>query len=127
MYPCSGVHHKVSEKHGYISVSDNARLYGAFRQIPWKRFYSAYYRQDPFADFKKCQYIDLGKTSFENVVMKASESMSSLIIVNTRAEAQQLYKMLSGVKYHLSTYMIPEHRSAVIKRYVSTLKILRIT
>lgn len=75
-----------------------------------------------FADFKKCQYIDLGKTSFENVVMKASESMSSLIIVNTRAEAQQVYKMLSGVKYHLSTYMIPEHRSAVIKKIRQHLK-----
>lgn len=75
-----------------------------------------------FSDFKKCRYINMGTSSYENIVMKASESMSSLIIVNSRASAQQVYKMAGGVKYHLSTYMIPEHRSEVIKKIRQHLK-----
>lgn len=68
-----------------------------------------------FPMFQNCTYKNLGKTTFEAVIQKAGGSVSSLIIVNSRKSAQQVYDLLPGKKFHLSTYMTPEHRSRVIK------------
>ena len=75
-----------------------------------------------FPIFNNCKYTWLGKTSFEAIAQKADEYESSLIIVNKRKSAQRLYSMLSGRKFHLSTYMSPEHRSAVIAEIKECLK-----
>jgi len=72
--------------------------------------------QAAFVDFAKCSYHDLGKTDFETIVQKASESQSSLIVVNRRADAREIYRMLSGNKFHLSTYMTPHDRSETVRK-----------
>ncbi len=69
-----------------------------------------------FRYFQKCRYINLGKTDIENIVLKADDYNSSLIIVNSRKTAREVYRLLSGKKYHLSTYMTPYDRSKIIKQ-----------
>lgn len=66
------------------------------------------------AYFRKCRYHDLGETDAEHIVQLAGEYRSSLIIVNKRQSAREIYSMLSGMKYHLSTYMTPYDRSKTI-------------
>jgi len=69
-----------------------------------------------FGFFQKCRYTDLGKTDIESIAVKADDYDSSLIIVNSRKTARKMYKLLSGKKYHLSTYMTPHDRSETIKQ-----------
>ena len=68
------------------------------------------------AAFAKCSYHDLGETDFAAVAQRAAEYGSSLIVVNRRADARAVYQMLSGRKYHLSTYMTPHDRSETVRR-----------
>lgn len=75
-----------------------------------------------FEKFKKCRYVDLGRTDFESIVLKASEYTSSLIIVNSRKSAREVYKLIEGTKYHLSTFMTPADRSDVIESIHRDLK-----
>lgn len=69
-----------------------------------------------FTAFAKCSYHDLGETDYETIVQKASESRSSLIVVNRRADAREIYHMLSGSKFHLSTYMTPHDRFETVRK-----------
>ena len=71
---------------------------------------------EDFRYFKKCKYFDLGVPSQEELIAKASEFQSSLIIVNKRNTAKRLYENIKGNKYHLSTYMTPFDRSATIQK-----------
>lgn len=66
--------------------------------------------------FKKCRYIYLGDTDQDNIVCKAQEQHSSLIVVNSRKSAREIYSKISGNKYHLSTYMTPKDRSETIEK-----------
>ncbi len=68
-----------------------------------------------FKYFSKCSYIKLGKTDYDSVVLRADKYLSSLIIVNTRKTAREIYNSVNGKKYHLSTYMTPCDRSKVIE------------
>ena len=67
-----------------------------------------------FYKFNKCRYEFSGEYSSEALVAKAGEYPSSLIIVNRRADARELYALCSGKKFHLSTYMTSFDRSRVI-------------
>lgn len=67
-----------------------------------------------FQYFKKAQYINLGKCGFDTIVEKASGFRQCLIIVNTKKTARELYQMVSGNKYHLSTLMTPIDREKTI-------------
>ncbi len=67
-----------------------------------------------FSYFKKCTYTDLGMTDYESIAVKASAYKQVLIVVNTKKAARELYCMLPGNKYHLSTYMTPFDRSRII-------------
>ncbi|MDE5753226.1 MAG: CRISPR-associated helicase Cas3', partial [Oscillospiraceae bacterium] len=67
-----------------------------------------------FQYFKKCQYINLGKTDFDSILEKAQHYQSSLIVVNKRKSAYEIYQNITGRKYHLSTYMTPRDRSHTI-------------
>ncbi|MCM1577654.1 MAG: CRISPR-associated helicase Cas3' [Ruminococcus sp.] len=67
-----------------------------------------------FRHFKKCRYIYIGKTEPESLLEKAQMYSICLIVVNTRKRARELYRRLSGNKYHLSTYMTPDDRSKTI-------------
>lgn len=75
-----------------------------------------------FTAFGKCQYIDLGKISGEALLKKAFEFPSTLIIVNKRATAKQLFKMCGGKKYHLSTYVTSYDRERVLSDIKTELK-----
>lgn len=71
--------------------------------------------------FCKCRYINMGRTGIEALIQKADEYNSSLIIVNDRKAAREVYNILDGKKYHLSTYMTPSDRSDTIKEIRSAL------
>lgn len=68
-----------------------------------------------FRYFEKCIYHYIGTCSDEKLLNLAENYNSSLIIVNSRSEARRIYNLCSGRKFHLSTYMMPVHRSAVIE------------
>ena len=70
-----------------------------------------------FGNFKKGQFINIGKISEEGLLSQASSQPSSLIVVNKRRTAAKLYEMLPESKckkFHLSTYMTAYDRKRVI-------------
>lgn len=69
-----------------------------------------------FSYFKKCRFINMGKTDSDNVIKKSGEYNSSLIIVNSRKLAREIYNSIGQDKYHLSTYMTPDDRSKTIAK-----------
>ena len=75
-----------------------------------------------FACFRKCRYHTLGETDPDSIAEKAAKYRSSLIIVNKRSAARELYQQLGGTKFHLSTYMTPHDRSDVIAKIREKLK-----
>lgn len=68
-----------------------------------------------FSDFNNCTYKSLGECSYEYIVSLAEKSVSSLIIVNKRKTARDVFNLVSGKKYHLSTYMSPYNRTKTIE------------
>lgn len=68
-----------------------------------------------FRYFRNCIYKNLGEKTYEEVIEEAKKYQSSLIIVNTKASAQYIYKHLEGKKYHLSALMTPDHRTRIIE------------
>lgn len=72
--------------------------------------------------FRKCRYINMGRTDTDAVIQKAAEYKSSLIVVNDRNAAREVYNAAGGVKYHLSTYMTPADRSDAIAKIRAALK-----
>lgn len=77
-----------------------------------------------FSVFKKCNYIYLGIQSEEAILTRACKTPSSLIIVNRRKVARNLYNLITGKKYHLSTYMTPFDRKRIIDEIKCELAIL---
>lgn len=68
-----------------------------------------------FSVFKNCKYEYLGTCELESIIEKSLNYESSLIIVNNRKKARQLYSMCTGKKYHLSTYLTNYDRTEIIK------------
>ena len=68
-----------------------------------------------FAKFQKCRYQYLGEVEQTELLRQSREFSSSLIIVNRKAAARELYRQANGKKYHLSTYMTAYDRSRVLK------------
>ncbi len=68
-----------------------------------------------FAEFKKCRYVNLGALSPEGLIEKAADSPSSLIVVNSRRAAREVYKNCRGKRFHLSTYMTALDRKRTIE------------
>lgn len=75
-----------------------------------------------FKFFKKCDFKHIGKNSIESIVFDAQEYPSSLIIVNKRKTAKQIYDIMRGKKYHLSTYMTYNDRERTIIEIKNELK-----
>lgn len=78
----------------------------------------------PFAAFQKCSYINLGAISEETLLQKALQSPSTLVVVNTKKEAQALYTASMSMfknTYHLSTYMTALDRKRVIEEIKAAL------
>lgn len=69
-----------------------------------------------FNKFNKCRFSSLGKVEDDELILKSSEYASSLVVVNSRKKAAEVFRLCSGEKYHLSTYMTAYDRVRVIKR-----------
>ena len=67
-----------------------------------------------FEKFNKCKYKYIGNLSDDSLISYATEYPSSLIIVNKRKKAKQIFEGLRGRKFHLSTYMTAYDRERVI-------------
>lgn len=68
-----------------------------------------------FRIFQKCSYQYIQSISQFALLEKAKETPASLIIVNKRRLARELYQKCAGKKYHLSTYMSAYDRASVIR------------
>ena len=75
-----------------------------------------------FKYFKKCTYDYIKDASYEGIVERSQQFDSNLIIVNKKKTAREVYKMLSGNRFHLSTYMTPCDRMLVIEKIQNCLK-----
>lgn len=75
-----------------------------------------------FSSFEKCRYEFIGDISDEELLLKASESPTSLIIVNSKKKARELYRKCGGKKYHLSTYVTSRDRKQLIDKIKGELR-----
>ncbi len=75
-----------------------------------------------FTKFRKCKFFNLGQQSHEQLLERASNYPSTLIVVNKRDDARLLYQQGVGDKFHLSTFMTPYDREKVFKDVKEHLK-----
>lgn len=75
-----------------------------------------------FTKFQKCRYSYIGEIYVSELLSKCNEYPSSLIIVNKKATARELYQACGGKKYHLSTYMTSYDRKRILKEIRQELK-----
>lgn len=74
--------------------------------------------------FRRVQLVNEGEMTKQELADKLKENKQTLCILNTRAQVQEIYKLLKeeeGV-YHLSTYMYPEHRKKKLEEIRERLK-----
>lgn len=69
-----------------------------------------------FEKFNKCSFVNIGTLSKENLIAKSYNNPSTLIVVNHRSTAREIYSLCSGKKYHLSTYMTAFDRKNTINK-----------
>lgn len=68
-----------------------------------------------FSVFEKCHYTLQEHISIDNLLYQAEQSPASLIIVNQRKTAREIYAACGmKKKYHLSTYMTPLDRMRIL-------------
>ena len=81
-----------------------------------------------FKYFEKCKYENLGVLSKENIIEKAKNYPSSLIIVNKKKTSREFYNICQCQckKYYLSTYMTAFDRINIINEIKLELKKLEI-
>ena len=76
-----------------------------------------------FMSFRNCSCKDMGKTSEESLLCDADLYDSSLIIVNSRKRARELYNSCTRKnRFCLSTYMTPNDRTKVFEKIRSLLR-----
>ncbi len=75
-----------------------------------------------FAKFQKCRYSYIGEVVVSELLSRSCEYPSTLIIVNKKSTARNLYQECGGKKYHLSTYMTSFDRKRVLKEIREELK-----
>ena len=96
------------------TMPDYSRLFEKY--APGCRISHLITDRSDFKAFKTAEFKNMGRVETETVIMKAAEYQSCLIVVNSRKTARMFYGMISGNKYHLSTYMTPRDRKVVIKK-----------
>lgn len=79
-----------------------------------------------FTLFQKCRYSYIGDISPLELISKCSEYPSSLLVVNRKATARELYQKCGGKKYHLSTYMTSYDRKRILKEIREEVKRLEV-
>ena len=76
----------------------------------------------PYKFFKNQAIKSIGKISLEALAMNIPNDKSTLIVVNKKLTARELYKLVQGKKFHLTTNMTPFHRQKVLKEIKTCLK-----
>ena len=73
--------------------------------------------------FKRAIYINLGKINLEELGNKINNEKQVLCVTNSKKEAQKIFDLLEDKnKYHLTTFMYPEHRRIVLRKIREHLK-----
>lgn len=80
--------------------------------------------KEPFSKFDKCKFVFLGEAEEEEILIKAYENPTSLVIVNSKKRAKVLYRKCSGKKFHLSTYLTSLDRKRIIDQIKKELCLL---
>lgn len=75
--------------------------------------------------FEKCNYVHIGEVEVDDLMRRASDYPSALIIVNSRQTARKLYENAIGTKFHLSTYMTGLDRMNTILKVKQTIEAQR--
>lgn len=72
--------------------------------------------EEQFRFFKRSEIEDLGKISKEELIERLKTENQALCILNTKRSVGKMYEELKGEGvYHLSTFMYPLHRKAVLE------------
>lgn len=74
-----------------------------------------------FNKFKRVQINYVGKISNEELISMLDDTKTELIVVNTKAEAKQLYNSIDNC-YYLTTNLCPQHRRDVLSRIYKDLE-----
>ena len=77
-----------------------------------------------FEKFCKCTFENMGSVNVENLIYITHTMPSTLIVVNKRSTARNIYSFCKGKKYHLSTYMTAYDRKRIIDNIKSELSSL---
>lgn len=84
--------------------------------LPGSKIFNLIQDTSLFGEFQKCRYEYIGEVEADALLEKSSQSPSSLVIVNSKKVARQLFRECStGKKYHLSTYMTPYDRKRILQ------------
>ena len=84
--------------------------------LPDSKIFNLIQDMSLFGEFQKCRYEYIGEVEADALLEKSSQSPSSLVIVNSKKAARQLFRECStGKKYHLSTYMTPYDRKRILQ------------
>lgn len=75
-----------------------------------------------FENFRKCSFKKLGTVGQAELIEHSMKNPSSLIVVNKRKTARELFSLCSGEVYHLSTYMTALDRKNTIEAIKKSLK-----
>lgn len=93
------------------TMPDYSRLFE--RYAPKMKVKNLITDKEDFKYFKKEIYKKID-ADFEKAAKMAEDFKTALIITNSRKSARDTYSLLSGNKYHISTYMTPFDRKRVI-------------
>lgn len=75
-------------------------------------------------DTNKYEYIR--EKSIEELSVEINKYPSSLVVLNKRKHVEEIYKLATGKKYYLTTYLIPKDRKRIIDNIKNDLKLLEI-
>lgn len=75
-----------------------------------------------FPVFEKCIFTDIGERSDEQIALLTDDYPTSLVVVNSRNAARKIFGLVSGERYHLSTYMTGIDRAKTIAKIKERVK-----
>ena len=80
--------------------------------------------QKLYAALRRVSFRRAGKLTNMELAEQFSKHKQALCIVNSRKQAQEVFRLLSGEgNYHLSTLMYPKHRSRLLEEIRAKLKV----
>ncbi|MCH1940080.1 CRISPR-associated helicase Cas3' [Holdemania massiliensis] len=81
-------------------------------------------RQDQYDFFSRTVFEQRGEVSLNQLAKEISEQKQALCILNTRRSAQEIYIKMRNQEgtFHLSTWMVPEHRRKILNQVRKRLK-----